>query len=96
MRTEKRKQNVRMRGISFLKIRGERSFCLSITQDTAAKTASSGSFSMRKRQKNAFGLQSQESDQQGNYAQAHAKYSWYTIVAELQKKTNIRRLKKHF
>ena len=95
MKRGKRKQKIRMKSTPFLKIREERSFCLSITQDTAAKTESSGSFSMKKRQKNAFGLQSQESEQQGNCAQAHVKYLWSTIAVEWQKKTNIKRLKEH-
>ena len=59
MNRDKKKQCSRMKGTLFLKIKEERSSCLSITQDTVAKMASSGSSSMKKRQKNAFGLQSQ-------------------------------------
>ena len=62
MKKEKKKQNVRMRGTSFLKIREEKSSCLSITQVTAATMASSGLSSMNNRQKNAFGQQSQRSE----------------------------------
>ena len=95
MNREKRMQSVRMSSTSFLKSREEKSCCLSIMQDMAVKTESNGLFSMKKHQKNAFGLQSQGSEPQENYVRAHVNCLWSMTAAEQQKQMNIKRFKKH-